>query len=50
MPHTKFRENLPAISGEEDILRFLRIYGHDDNLGHVTSILLINFHFLVPEK
>ena len=26
------------------------IYGHGRNLGHVTSILLINFHFHVPKS
>ena len=35
MLHTKFRENRPAGSG-----------GH---LGHVTRVILPNFHFLVPE-
>ena len=51
MLHTKFHGNRPAGSGEEDILRFLRyIYGHGGHLGHVTSITLTNFHFLVPES
>ena len=26
------------------------IYGHGGNLGHVTTIMLTNFHFLVPES
>ena len=26
------------------------MYGHGGHLGHVTSIMLINFHFLVPES
>ena len=26
------------------------IYGRGGHLGHVTSIMLINFHFLVPES
>ena len=38
MLHTKFRENRPTI------------YGHGGHLGHVTSIMLTNFHFLVPES
>ena len=25
-------------------------YGRGGHLGHVTSIMLINFHFLVPES
>ena len=26
------------------------MYEHDGHLGNVTSIMLINFHFLVPES
>ena len=44
MLHTKFRENRPAGSGEEDF------YGHGGHLGHVTSIMSSDFHFLVPES
>ena len=47
MPHTKFRGNGPANSGEE-VCRVFTIYGRGGHLGHVTSIMLINFHFLVP--
>ena len=50
MLHTKFSGNWPAGSGEEDFLRVFTIYGHGGHLGHVTSIMLINFHFLVPES
>ena len=50
MLHTKFRRNRPAGSGEEDFLRVFIIYGRGSHLGHVTSIMLINFHFLVPES
>ena len=50
MLHTKFRENRPTGSGEEDFLRVFTIYGHGGHLGHVTRIMLINFHFLVPES
>ena len=49
MLHTKFGENWPASSGEEDFLRVFTIYGHGCHLGHVTSIMSSNFHFLVPE-
>ena len=49
MLHTKFRGNQPAGSGE-DFLRVLTIYGCGGHLGHVTFIMLINFHFLVPES
>ena len=26
------------------------MYGHGGHLGHVTRIMLTNFHFLVPES
>ena len=48
--HTKFRENRPAGSGEEDFRRVFTIYGHGGHLGHVTSIMSSDFHFLVPES
>ena len=47
MLHTKFRENRPAGSGE-DFLRVFTIYGRGGHLGHVTSIMSTDFHFLVP--
>ena len=50
MLHTKFRENRPTGSGVEDFLMVFIIYGHGGHLGHVTRIMLINFHFLVPES
>ena len=50
MLHTKFRENRPAGSGEEDFRRVFTVYGHGGHLGHVTRIMLTNFHFLVPES
>ena len=50
MLHNKFRGNWPAGSSEEDFLRVFTIYGHGSHLGHVTSIIFINFHFLVPES
>ena len=49
MPYTKFRGNRPAGS-VEDFLRVFTIYGRGGHLGHVTSIMLIIFHFLVPES
>ena len=49
MLHTKFRGNRPASSGE-DFFRVFIIYGHDGHLGHVTSIMSSDFHFLVPER
>ena len=50
MLHTKFRGNRPTGSGEEDFLRVFTIYRHGGHLGHVTSIMSSDFHFLVPES
>ena len=50
MLHTKFRRNLPAGSGEVDFWRVFTIYGRGGHLGHVTSIMSSDFHFLVPES
>ena len=50
MLHTKFRENRPAGSGEEDFLRVFTIYAHGGHLGHVTSIMSPDLHFLAPES
>ena len=49
MLHTKFRGNRPAGSGE-DFLRVFTKYGHGSHLGHVTSIMSSDFHFLVLES
>ena len=50
MLNTKFRGNRPAGSTEEDFHRIFTIYGCVGHLGHVTSIILSDFHFLVPES
>ena len=50
MLHTKFRGNQPAGSTKEDFRRIFTIYGCVGHLGHVTSIMLSDFHFLVPES
>ena len=50
MLHTKFRGNRPVGSGEKDLGRVFTIYGHGSHLGHVTSIMLTIFSFLVPES
>ena len=50
MLHTKFRGNRSASSGEEDFCRVFTIYGHGGHLGHVTSIMSSDFHFVVPES
>ena len=49
MQNTKFRRNRPAGS-TEDFRRIFTIYGRVGHLGHVTSIMLSDFHFLVPES
>ena len=46
MLHTQFRGSQSAGSGED----FFTIHGHCGHLGHVTSIMLINFHFHVPKS
>ena len=50
MLHTKFQGNPPVGSGEEDFLRVFTIYGDGGHLGHVTSIMSINFHFHVSKN
>ena len=51
MLYTKFRGNRPAGSGEDFLKGFYHIlYGRGGHLGHVTSIMLSGFHFLVPES
>ena len=49
MLHTKFRRNRLASSGE-DFLRGFTIYECGGHLGHVTSIMSSDFHFLAPES
>ena len=50
MLQTNFLGNQLACSGVEDFLRVFTIYGHGGHLGHVTSNMSSNFHFLVPES
>ena len=50
MLHAKFRGNRPAGSGEKDFWRVFTIYGHGGHLGHVTSIMSSDFHFLELER
>ena len=50
MLNTKFCGNRPAGSTEEDFQMIFTIYGHVGHLGHVTSVMLSDFHFLVPES
>ena len=48
MLHTKFLENQPAGSAEEDFLVVFTIYGRGRHLGHVTWISPSNFRKLYP--
>ena len=48
MLHTKFPENQPAGSGEEDFLVVFTIYWRGGHLGHVTWISRSNFRLLYP--
>ena len=50
MLNSKLRENRSTGTREEDFQRVFTIYWHGGQLGHVTSILSINFHFFVPES
>ena len=46
MLHTKFRRNRP----ENMILKSFTIYWHVSYVGNVTSIMLMDFHFLVHKS
>ena len=50
MLHTKFRENQPAGSGEENFLRVFTIYGRGGHLGHVTHMPQSNFRSPYPRR
>ena len=50
MLHTKFRENRPASSGEEDFLRVFTIYGRGSHLGRVTQMPRTNFRSPYPRR
>ena len=50
MLHTKFRENQPAGSGEEDFLRVFTIYGGGGHLGHVTQMPRTNYLSPYPRR
>ena len=50
MLHTKFHGNRLAGSGEEYFFKVFTIYEHGGHLGHMISITLTNFHFLIPES
>ena len=48
MLHTEFRGN--RLEVPEKIFEGFSIYGCSGHLGHVTSIMSSDFHFLVPES
>ena len=50
MLHTKFRENPPPGSGEEDFWRVFTIYGRGGHLGHVTHMPRTNFRSPYPSR
>ena len=50
MLHIKFRENRPAGSGEEDILKDLTIYGRGGHLGHVTQMPRTKYRSPYPRR
>ena len=50
MLHTKFRENRPAGSGDEDFLRVFTIYGRGGHLGHVTQMTANKISFPLPKE
>ena len=50
MLHTKFHENRPGGSGEEDFLRVFTIYGHGGHLGHVTKMQRTKFRSPYPRR
>ena len=50
MLHTKFHRNQPVGSGEEEFRRVFTTNGRGGHLGHVTSIISSDFHFLLPES
>ena len=50
MLHTKFRENRPTGSGEEDFWRVFTIYGSGGYLGHVTPDAANKLSFPLPKE
>ena len=48
MLHAKFQVH--RTSGYGDFPKVFTIYGRGGHLGHVTSIMSSDFHFLVPES
>ena len=52
MLHTKFHENDPVVLEKkifDGFKDFFNIYGLCGHLGHATSIMSLDFNFLVPK-
>ena len=50
MLQPSFVEIGPLVLEKKIFLRVFAIYWHGGHLGHVTSIITTDFHFLVPES
>ena len=50
MLHTKFLSKISLLVPEKIFEGFFTIYGQGGHLGHVTSIMSSDFHFLVLES
>ena len=46
--HQVSSNNSPLFPGKK--IFFFTIYEHGSDLDHVTSIILMNFHFIVPKS
>ena len=44
-----FVEICTLVPGKK-ILKCFTIYGHENHIGQVTNMMLLNFHFIVPES
>ena len=49
MLQTMYVEIVPPVQ-EKIFCRVFTLYGHGGHLGHVTSIMSSDFHFLLPES
>ena len=50
MLHIKFHDIQPTGSGEKDFQWVLTLYGLGSHIGHMSKLILIYFHFLVPTR
>ena len=49
MLSTKFQGHQIIGSGEEDFFKDFTIYRHGGHVGHVTQLICINFHPILPQ-